>query len=464
MMKKIAYWIIFFLILFVFVAFRIPSLYPTLSDENVYFYMGKLISEGSIPYKDFFHAHPPLKIFLYAGIIKAFGFNLIILKSTALAATLISAFFIYLTFAKKNNHVSGLIAAFLFLFTATTFLFSTMNFGHNLTAMFMVIGYFYFTQSKYLLSGIFSGIASFTGIYAIPLIAVFIIVSLFSSNAKPKKYIYGFLAVFLFLNIIMIFLSGFDFIRQVYLFHFLKTESGTASKLSLIRDMAVSNMILSVPLLIYAATKLRLHIILEEMLVILYVLFIFLLKTPFMFYFVVMFPFAAVLGAEGIIKAVKILPKSAKIFFVITVFVIFVFSINRNLIFEINQNKQNKFTKSDEIANYVRSHSKPDDTIAGDTYITPLISLKSNRRIAGDIVDIDTSIFKTGVYKLNSVVDKLIEKKVKFMLMHRVGTKKSQFWYRPELEKIRPFCSSEDKAIKFTENNNIYLIYECNFL
>lgn len=27
-------------------------------DENVYYYMGKLVSEGKVPYKDFFFAHP----------------------------------------------------------------------------------------------------------------------------------------------------------------------------------------------------------------------------------------------------------------------------------------------------------------------------------------------------------------------------------------------------------------------
>jgi 4-amino-4-deoxy-L-arabinose transferase-like glycosyltransferase len=463
MEKKSIYWIIFLIILLVFVITRIPQLTPTLTDENVYFYMGKLISEGFIPYKDFFHAHPPIKIMLYGLVIKVLGVKFIVLKVLSLIAILISVFFIYWTLVKKNGHIKGLIAVFLFLFTATTFLFSTLNFGHNLTAMFIVISYFYFTQKKYLLSGIFSGIASITGLYVLPLIIVFILVSLFSSIRESKKYLYGFAAIFLGVNILMILVSGFVFIKQVYLFHFLKAESGATSKLFLLRNIFVSNIIITFPLILYFAVKRKLSLRLEEMLVIVYIIFILMLKNPFMFYFVVMFPFAAILGGEGIMKVSQRLSKNGKIIFIILICILFIFSINRTFIFESRQDELNKFNKLEEVAEYVRTHSNSTDTIAGDTYITPLVAIKSNRRISSNIVDVDPSIFKTGIYRKGSVVDALVENKVKFMLMHRVGSSLSQFWNQPEMGKLGRFCSSRDEAIKFTDNNNVFIINECNF-
>jgi hypothetical protein len=42
------------------------SLNPALSDENIYFYMGKLVAEGNVPYRDFFYSGPPLLLYLLA--------------------------------------------------------------------------------------------------------------------------------------------------------------------------------------------------------------------------------------------------------------------------------------------------------------------------------------------------------------------------------------------------------------
>ena len=53
-------------------------------DENVYYYMGRLVSEGKMPYRDFFFAHPPLQIYLIALVYKAFGFSIAALKSVSM--------------------------------------------------------------------------------------------------------------------------------------------------------------------------------------------------------------------------------------------------------------------------------------------------------------------------------------------------------------------------------------------
>ena len=57
-------WFIFSLIILIFVLIEIKALlFYKPGDENVYLHMGKLLSEGVLPYKDFFYAHPPLQLF-----------------------------------------------------------------------------------------------------------------------------------------------------------------------------------------------------------------------------------------------------------------------------------------------------------------------------------------------------------------------------------------------------------------
>jgi hypothetical protein len=38
------------------------SLRYSSGDENIYFYLATQVAEGQLPYRDFFHAHPPLHL------------------------------------------------------------------------------------------------------------------------------------------------------------------------------------------------------------------------------------------------------------------------------------------------------------------------------------------------------------------------------------------------------------------
>src|SRR3989344_2095849 len=102
-------------------------------DENVYFYMAKSVSEGQIPYHDFFYVHPPLHIYLLAVLIKLFGVNFFVLKSAGLAFFLIASFFLYKLSLElfqnkiKENHANAisLLSVILFLSSFTTLFTAT---------------------------------------------------------------------------------------------------------------------------------------------------------------------------------------------------------------------------------------------------------------------------------------------------------------------------------------------------
>ena len=69
-------WIPFLIVALVFIIIEAKGLTQVgPGDENVYFYMAKAVSEGQMPYRDFFYAHPPLHIFALATLIKIFGVN-----------------------------------------------------------------------------------------------------------------------------------------------------------------------------------------------------------------------------------------------------------------------------------------------------------------------------------------------------------------------------------------------------
>ena len=57
------------LIFLVFSAIALKGLFVAQpGDENVYYYMGKMVSEVYVPYRDFFYAHPPLQFYIMSPI------------------------------------------------------------------------------------------------------------------------------------------------------------------------------------------------------------------------------------------------------------------------------------------------------------------------------------------------------------------------------------------------------------
>ena len=168
-------------IIVAFIVLHAFRLSPSISDENTYFYIGNLVSQGYIPYKDFFYAHPPLNILLIAAIIKIAGFNLIMLKLIPVIASALTAIFLYLILEKVASRFAGLTGALLFLFSYQTLRVSTYVTGIETATLCMAIAlYFLFSEKsrKYIYAGLLLGIAGITAFFSVIAAAVIAVVLL----------------------------------------------------------------------------------------------------------------------------------------------------------------------------------------------------------------------------------------------------------------------------------------------
>src|SRR3989338_974374 len=104
-------WIIFFAAAAVFLAIKVFAADYAVSDENTYYKMGQLVAEGQVPYRDFFFAHPPLQIYIYAVAFKVFGFNFFMLKMFSAVAAVAAAVFVFLAAKEKVNREAAVAAA-----------------------------------------------------------------------------------------------------------------------------------------------------------------------------------------------------------------------------------------------------------------------------------------------------------------------------------------------------------------
>ena len=412
-LNKNYYWVIFSVIIIIFFLIELKALpYLKPGDENVYLYMEKLISEGKIPYKDFFLAHPPLQILIIAAVFKIVGFNIFISNLMPLLFTLLSAFFLFKIVKEKFNEIKALAAVALFLFSFSTLSLATDFVGINLTAMFAVIGFYcLFNKNNYIKSGIFFGLASITRLYSLVPIFVILIV-LFLRNKKGfYKFLLSFSSIFVTTNLILLLLFGPGYFVPVYSYHLMKPFSGEPKLFLLFSFFKINWFLFLFPIsFIFARNKKKLEMIWP--IAVAYFIFLFTLKKVFEFYLLLLFPFLAILAVYGITDALeRIKSKNIRITIIAVLSLVVVWNITADSLFLINHSFM-EFESGKDMAAVIKGYAPADAVLFGDSSITPLMSFMSGRKIAFDFADSNEMRFEAAVADIKKTIEMLKKENV----------------------------------------------------
>ncbi len=465
MKKKVIYYAIFLLIIFVYLSIKSANLEYGFSDENTYFYMGKLVAEGNMPYKDFFFSRPPLQLFVLALVFKIFGFNFILLKLLPTLFTIISAFFIFLMM-KKFNAVYSFLSVILFMFSYDSLRFSTYNMGVNLAVMFLVIGfYFFFLQKKFFISGIILGLAGLTNFMSLIPFAVILVYLFFRNKKMFLKFLAGFSVTFILVNLVLLLAFGSKYIIPVFKYHFLKPKSAEGRNFDIFYRMIRINFLLFLPALLFFVDKNKRKIGIAALSSGAYLLFFIALNKVFGYYFMFIFPFLAIIGGYSLINLIDRVNVSKKILYsvlFVVVVLLSAFSV-RNY---INYDYQD-FNNAEEISQYVADNSDENEEIFGDDSIVQVIALLSNRRIALNFADSNNLRFRAGVTDINEVINDLKQSGVKFIINYKENLGKLTAIYGPAyMDEFSNYVKSDCSLVKtFSDNWNdrvkVVEIHDC---
>ncbi len=426
-------------------------------DENVYYYMGKLVSEGYVPYKDFFYAHPPLQLYIMAPIFKAFGFNILMLKLIPFISTLIAGFFLYLTAKNMFGGGKALISLALFLFSYSTMFNSVFSFGIELAVMFLLIGYyFYAVKNKLFIGGLFFGLAGISRFLSLIPIAIMLFLAYFREKRKFVILSAGFLAIFLSVNLIFLFAAGSSYAFSAYKFHLLKGPEQL--KFSEYLNVIKLNWILFLGFAGFIFIREKRQLADFASISIAYLAAMALLGSVFNFYFMAAFPFMAVIGGHCTYEAlssIKIISKKYFIVILIFIFGVFLWNLASDILF-LQRVGFEGFGRGEDIHNLILSKTAPDALLFGDSSTVPLVALMTGRKIALDAADTNPFVFNTGAMSIGGTLEKLKGRGIIFLVRNAEGI--SQF---PE---TREFLNGRCGLLSsFSDKlEGLYLIYKCN--
>lgn len=451
--NKHAYFLLLLFIAgFVIVAFNGLKA-PQPGDENVYYYMGKLVNEGKIPYKDFFFAHPPFQIYLIALAFKIFGFNIFALKLIPLLSTIITAFFVF-KIAQKFGSMEAVASSLLFLFSYSIMFNSVFSFGIELAAMFLVIGlYLLFNKNSYWLAGLFFGLAGITRILSLVPIIIISIFIFFSGKKGFFRLSSGFLAIFLLVNGIFTLVAGWDYFDSVYKYHAQKTFGGKEN-LREYFDILKLNWLLffSAVLFVFANGKKQLFPFVFASAA--YLLFLMFLKKVFGFYFLVIFPLLAIIGGYSIISLAKNLQRKWRIALFLAFAFAFAWNLSSDVLF-LQKIGFAGFERGQDMADFIVSNSRDSTLLFGDESVVPLLALQTNKKIALDFADTNNQVFVSGMEDLDEVLGRLKGTDLLFIIRNRQGI--SSFG------EVREFLNSGCELLSQFHDRieGDYLVYRC---
>lgn len=220
----------FFLILKMF------TLHPYASDEFIYICQGKFIADGLVPYKDFPMAHPPLQAIFTALLFKVFGYNFIGFRLLGSFWSLVAGVFLAIIVKREYGRVASVFSMALFILAYEPLRASIHFTGVNMTIALLMCAVLLYRMNAVFLCALFCVLAVYTRLYALPAVLA-IAISCYISNKKEvlKLTSYG-MGLGLLFFIVFGFWTGFgNLMNDVFLFQAQKTAMGE-DKLSFMRD------------------------------------------------------------------------------------------------------------------------------------------------------------------------------------------------------------------------------------
>ena len=248
-----------------------------------------------------------------------------------------------------------------------------------------------------------------------------------------------------------------NYITQVYKFHLLKS-SQRGENLREYIDIIKLNWILFSSSLLFFFLKEKKQISIFAIISVVYLIFLMTLKNIFGFYFMVVFPFLAILGGYSIVnilptKRFLVLPK----IFLWIILAIFAWNLASDILF-LEKVGFRGFERGNDLSDFIKSKSVKGALLFGDESVVPLLALMSNKRIALDSVDTNNQVFISGIKNLKEVLSLLKGKGVIFVIRSRRGIS----YFTEVKEFVNTNCEFLSSFHDKIEGE--YIVYGCNSL
>lgn len=440
-----------------FVMSRLVNIAPRFSDEQLYLYLAHLISEGQMPYRDFFYSSPPLIPYFLAlyGMIVSFKWQTFNVLPGLL--TIIDVAVLYFIGKRYLSSLAAIAAPLFYIFsfmviTTTDFLTDV----HVVTTL-SLLGAYAGLQRKFFWSGVLFGLATLSKLYGIVLFAPMLVIALTSPKGFVRTVV-GFTTAFGGVVLGCWLYFGPLFMKYVFASHDM-VPGFNLRKMSIVTPLKQDIVLFSSTVLltlsawlsarnVFAARSRRLLGVTEDAFkaafisckrllarklneqekllwltlisILALVAFAAIYDEFYSLYWKTLAAWLAILWSWNIYQLEKIFPKKVVRYFLALVLISEV--IITVWLYLDPYSTSSVITDLEGMDNYVSTHIEPTDVLYGDYNVTTLLAIRGNRKIYKNYGDSARKFFDAGVFDLDSRMEELRRDKVKHIITFGVVT------------------------------------------
>jgi hypothetical protein len=219
-----------------YLVLKMFTMHPYSSDEFIYLSQGKMVADGLVPYKDFPMAHPPLQALFTAALFKLFGYDFVGFRLIGTLWALIAGVLLSIVVKREYGSVASVFSLALYILAYEPLRASIHFTGVNMTIALLMAALLAFRLKNVLFCAIMCVLAVYTRLYALPAVLAILISSYLSDKKETLKLVMyggGFGAL---LFVVFGMWTGFaEMSNDIFLFQAQKTAMGE-EKLSFMRD------------------------------------------------------------------------------------------------------------------------------------------------------------------------------------------------------------------------------------
>lgn len=404
-----------------FLYLAVPSIALLPGDEWIYLKGSELLLQGEWPYRDFFLAHPPgrtlwgaLILWLFRSPLAPKTFSMLLILATGLLLPFVVP--------GPRRRWPGALAAMLFLASNVAVASGPFFLGTSETTFLLVLGVFLAERERPLAAGLVHALSGFFAIYAaIPVLFY----ALFRGVSLPgrKRYFLGLAGVLVWFLPALAF-GGKAFLDDTLLFHLRKTAMpDEPTSFGVVAWLAEWDYVpLVLPLLTFtnprtfpwwpAAVGLAITVTIAAF------------PSIHSYYFLLPMPLLALgagIGIQAFLDLLKQrLPRSILSPLVVAALATAVLSgVYRNA--DRHNNLRPTRAESEReiraLAERVDSCEPTQGALFGDSSIVPLLSLLTQRPVAGNLLDTNYKRFASGIASLPETLQTALDKDARVLVL-----------------------------------------------
>lgn len=374
-------------------------------DEGIYVYDSLLASRGTVPYLDFFLAHPPLRIVIGAAML-ALGAPMVAVKSLAPLAGIGAAFFAGLTVLAGTRGRAGwaLLASFLLLFASQSFQ-ALGSWAGVETGMFLVaLAVHALSRRRFKMAGAVSAVATWQCLHALVPVPV---LALWAWRERGLGPFLGGLAIGPVLHGLTYALCGEAYVDQVFLYHLRKVGTDPYAQPM---ERLLAFLYGDVGLIAFAFAGLLPQDSTSRWAAIgglACVAVVAVYSSLMTYYFIIAFPLLAIASAFGLRHLHGLVPIRGLGWVVLVVVLTVTYLPHVSGALGLEQVRTREAQAVDALAGRLGRCRPESGEIWGTSSLVPLLALRTGLTVAAMEVDTDDKRFTSGTSDIGAVLDRV---------------------------------------------------------